>query len=82
MPTWSAPQTLIAERVRTIIDAVLRPERGGDADTSEINMLIGAGELACLPAQALQKMKITVSHADRRWVATDQDGKKIYILAT
>jgi len=64
--------------ILSALDKSVKEEAAGGPP--DLNVLIGAAELEKLNPGLLHRVKITVSPSDRRWVATEQDGKKIYIL--
>lgn len=75
-------RTIIEEQVR----AIVAPLGGGNKETApeapvDLNILVGAAELEKLNPSLLNKMKITVSPSDRRWVVSEKDEKKVYILS-
>jgi hypothetical protein len=76
-------KTIIEERVRTIITSAgaSKPEESSELPLN-LEILVGAAQLEKLNPCVLSKIKLTLSSADRRWVASDQDGKKVYILST
>ena len=73
---------LIAAHVEEVMASVRAPAQSDEESSSDVNLLIGAAELEKYPAALLQKMKLTISHADRRWVITDQNGTKVHVLGT
>ncbi len=77
-------QAIVEQHVRAIVTSMDRSRREGAAldAAPNLNILVGAAELEKLNPAVLNRVKITVSPSDRRWVVTDQDGKKIHILGT
>lgn len=74
-------KALIEEYVRGIV----APLTGNGHDVvreeaHDFNILVGAAELQKLDTSMLNKLKITISPADRRWVVSEKDGHKIHIL--
>jgi hypothetical protein len=74
---------LIEDHVRETI--MLRREGGEEVSPgapAELNILLGAEELEKLNPSLLNRLKITVSPADRRWISSERDGHKVHILGT
>jgi hypothetical protein len=75
--------TIIEQQIRTIVTSMDRNKSEGRSDVApNLNVLVGAAELEKLNPAILDKIKITITPSDRRWVASEQDGKKVYILGT
>ena len=74
------------QQIRTIVTSADKSgsaqSPGGDAASPNLEILVGAAQLNTLNPALLSKMKITISPSDRRWVASEQDGKTVHILAT
>jgi len=75
--------TIIEQQIRTIVTSMDRNKSEGRSDVApNLNVLVGAAELEKLNPAILDKIKVTITPSDRRWVASEQDGKKVYILGT
>jgi len=76
-------KAIIEREVRAIVASA---DRSAPEESSELpgnlGILVGPVQLEKVNPALLNKMKITVTPSDRRWVASDQDGKKVYILGT
>jgi len=73
---------VIEERIREIV-AVVSEGRAQVAEApDDFQILVGAKDLEKLNPSLLNRMKITVSPSDRRWVVSEKDGEKIHILGT
>jgi hypothetical protein len=75
-------KALIEEYVRGIVAPLVgRSHEAVPEEPHDFNILIGAAELQHVDASILNKLKITISPADRRWVVSEKDGHKIHILS-
>jgi len=72
----------VSDHVGDIIKSVdtLDQESESIADNFDMKVLVEASELAKVDNSRLQKMKVTFSTADRKWVSTQQNGEKSYLL--
>lgn len=76
-------RAVIEREIESIVMSVAKRGPGGSPESAPgVEILVGAAQLEKLNPASLSKMKLTLSPSDRRWVATDQDGKKVYILGT
>lgn len=74
-------KAIVQQKVNGIVSS-LDPNWGQPKtnDPLDLCFLVGATELEKFEPAALHKMKISVSASNRRWVATERNGEKVYIL--
>lgn len=78
-------ERLIERQIREIVMSMDRSadqnEPAADSPLN-FNVLVGAAELEKVSPALLSSIKISVSPADRRWIVSEHDGKKVYTLGT
>jgi hypothetical protein len=80
-PTFAIPSALrdwIKVTVQSILAEVLPDPQSDDIQDLEIH--IGGSQLEHTPTDALQRLKLTLTSQDRKWVASGSDDDKTYIL--
>lgn len=76
-------QTMIEREIQTIVTSADKSEPQESPESPpNLKILVGAAQLEKLSPNLLSKMKITVSPSDRKWVVSEKDGEKVYILGT
>lgn len=72
----------IDDQIRNYIVAAEADPDGGDAAENflDVNVVVEGAELKKLPGVQLQRMKIVFSSSDRKWLASEKNGEKSYIL--
>ena len=75
-----AIRTWTSEQVRHILDASIPGGLDKTEDSPDLRILIGGQDLDTKDIGKLHKAKLSFTSEDRRWVATDKDGEKSYML--
>jgi hypothetical protein len=72
----------VADGVRDIVTSLDDTSAEAEAllDSPDIGVMIGRDELDKVPESKLQKMRITVSATDRRWVVSHAGGQPVHTL--
>lgn len=82
--TPAAPSSALhdwtVERVTDILSAAIPGGLGNVGELPELNILVGATDLAAHGPDKLHKAKLSFTSDDRKWVATESNGEKKYIL--
>jgi len=73
---------VIEDQIRAIVAVVGENEPQAAEPPADFKVLVTAAELDKVNPSLLNRMKITVSPADRRWVTSEKDGEKVHILGT
>ncbi|MBP7703653.1 MAG: hypothetical protein KA105_00050 [Caulobacter sp.] len=73
---------MIRENVGQVLAGVHAPDADSAAldDLLDLNVLIGADDLERLAPERLQRIKLTFTSADRKWIATDSGGQTTHVL--
>jgi hypothetical protein len=76
-------QDIIGARIYAIVTSTDKASQISDSEASlKLNVLVCSAELEILNPSVLNRIKITANPADRRWVARDKEGRKVYTLST
>lgn len=70
----------IKQQVNGVLDATLPGGLKAVEEAPDLHVLVASGELQGSEAEKLHTAKLTFSPEDRKWVATEKNGEKTYIL--
>jgi hypothetical protein len=75
-----AVRTWITQQVAAVLDAAIPGGLEGADASPDLQILVGGGELEGRDAGQLHTAKLSFVSEDRKWVASEKNGEKTYIL--
>lgn len=70
----------ITQQVAAVLDAAIPGGLGGIDEAPDLQILVGGGELESKDPGHLHSAKLSFTSEDRKWVASEKNGDKTYIL--
>lgn len=70
----------ITQQVGTVLDAALPGGLDGVDESPDLQILVGGSELEGKNPDHMHNAKLSFTSEDRKWVATEKNGEKTYIL--